>query len=165
VDVLVLVASIILWLVAVYAGRTAVFGNPLQVLVRQAAPELAARMDALTTQETPVEISPDELRFLRRFSRLGLLEMIMLGTELVVFGVLWWVDVMPVLSLSLFLKNIVMLAFSIVLAYTYMANGIFKALMTLPRWISAIERTNALASAAGALVILLRVNGLLNFSG
>ena len=151
-------ASIILWLVAVYTARTALCGNPLTRMVRRAEPEFAARLDALTMHQAG-EITVEELRFLRRFSRLGLLEMIMLGVELVLFAVLWWRNVLPVLTLGIFLKNIVMMGFSVVLAYTYMANGVFRALLALPPWIGFVERASALVSAAGALATLLHLNG------
>jgi hypothetical protein len=143
----------------VYSVRVAVLGNPLFRMVQRADATLLARVEAATSGELS-EITEDELLFLRRFSRLGLLEMLMVLVELLVFGALWWVDTLPALSLGLFLKNIAMLGFSIVLAYVYMADGLFEALLCLPRWTGVVDRLSALISGAGALVILLSINGI-----
>lgn len=152
-------ASLVLWIVVVYSVRVAVFGNPLYRMVQTADATLLARVEAATAGEIN-EVTEDELRFLRRFSRLGVLEMLMVFVELVVFGALWWVGTHPLLSMGLFLKNIAMLGLSIVLAYVYMADGVFEALLGLPRWTGLVDRLSALVSGAGALLILLSINGM-----
>lgn len=157
-------ASIILWLVVVYSARVVCLGNGLQRLTRTIDSAQAERLDALTRNETS-QATVEDLVFLRRFARLGLLETVMVVLELVVLGVLWWVNVAPVLSLGLFLKNILMLFFSVILAYTRMVNGMFAALLALPRWVDVIERANALVSALGALALLLQINGISIFPG
>ena len=150
-------ASVALWFIVVYSARVAFLGNPLYRMVEQADATLLARVEAATTGDLN-EVTEDELRFLRRFSRLGMLEMLMVAVELVVFSALWWADVVPMPSLMLFLKNVAMLGLSIVLAYVHMADGVFGALLALPKWVALTDRASASVSAAGALLILLIVN-------
>ena len=153
-----LTVSVALWFVIVYSTWIATLGNPLYRQVAEADATLLTRADAVTTGELQ-DVTEDEVRFLQRFSRLGLMELAMVLVEVSVFGFLWWVDRSPVLSLGLFAKDFAMLGLSAVVAHIYTGEGIFLALLGLPRWIVVADRLSAAASAVGALILLLAING------
>ena len=96
--------------------------------------------------------------FLRRFSRLTLLELLMLVLEVVLLAHLWVTGTMAWLCAGLLAKDLLLLALSAAMARPQLRGGLFEALLGLPRWLVWTDRASALVSGLGGLILLLAVN-------
>jgi hypothetical protein len=155
----VILVSFGLWFLVVFGVRIAVWGNPLYRMVADAEPALLAGVEALVLGQKP-EGTPTELRFVRAFTRRVLLQLGLLCLELVVLVHLWWLKVMPVLCLVLLLKDLTAAGTGLWVAHRHRERGILALVRNAPVWLLAAERSSAVVSAAGALILFLVVNGL-----
>ncbi|OGV72020.1 MAG: hypothetical protein A3K19_19990 [Lentisphaerae bacterium RIFOXYB12_FULL_65_16] len=159
---LVLLLSITLWCVVVYSFRVAVFGNPLYVQLVRTEPDALDRVEQVAMGQV-LEPQPDEILFLRRFSRTVVLELAVFVLEIALFTYLWLTRVMPWLSFLLLAKNLVLIALSASMAGAQPATEerLFRRLLALPPWLIRLDRASSLASGAGSLVLFLKVNNLI----
>ncbi len=148
-----------LWFIVVYSGWILIRGNPSFAHVARTEAGLVARAEALALGET-TEASEDELSFLRRFFLLSVLEVTMFLLELATMATLWWVDVMPLLTFALFVKSLLSVAVSLLVAWSSVRGSVFETVLSLPKGLLVFERVNAGLSAVGALVVLLFVNNI-----
>ena len=159
-DAAVLLISIGLWCVVVYSVRVAAFGNPLFMLLTQADPNLLRHCEAVSLGEAE-PASEEELKFLQLFSRLTLLELAAFILEMSLLAFLWVSNTVPWLTFALLLKNVLLLALSVVMARSRMGDGLFRSLLDLPPWVVWLDRASGLISACGVLILFLEVNDLL----
>ncbi|MFW5803005.1 MAG: hypothetical protein ACOCWJ_03720 [Verrucomicrobiota bacterium] len=161
-EIEVLLQSIGLWAVVLFSLRVAAAGNPAYQLVFRSEPTFLERIDQMITGERTPENDAPEAEFLRRFSRLILLELVVVGLEfgLLIFFVLQ--HRMPPLAWMLLGKNILMIIVGGWGAARQREDKrLFARLQTLPRWIVVSDRVSSLISAVGFIILLLAVNNLL----
>jgi len=153
-----LLTSISLWFLAVYALRIAFFGNPLVRHVAAAAPALVAAADAATSVGEPKESDPETARFISGFLRRALLGFAMLTLEFALLARLYWLDVLPGLAMVLLVRGLIVVAVgSIAVGYLDRERGTFSGILAMPRWMHRLDRANALLSGAGALAFLFAI--------
>jgi hypothetical protein len=144
-----------LWILAVYALRIALFGNPLVQHVAAARPALVAAADAATASDETREDDQETAQFVAGFFRRVLLGFAMLLLEFALLARLYWLDVLPWLALALFVRSLVVAAVgSIAAGYLNRETGSFSAILAMPRWMHRLDRANALVSGIAALVFL-----------
>lgn len=156
-----LLQSICLWGVALFSLRVALTGNPLHGLIARTDPEFLSKVETVLSGERSPEPRSAELLFLRRFSRLVLLELLVVGVEvgLLVFFILD--GRLAGLAWVLLAKDIAMLGLGGLGAATVREAGLFASILNLPRWMVGADRLSALVSGVGFVVFLLAVNGLI----
>jgi hypothetical protein len=148
-----------IWLVIVYALRVALFGNPLANMLRTTDPTFLEHVDMVTAHNGPY--TEESVHFLRRFSRLSLLELgaFLLETALLIYFLTTGRLVM--LCVFILIKNVVMFFLSLYLARrrreTLGAN--FKSLQALPEWIHRSDRLSSLVSGLGFIALFVNING------
>jgi len=148
-----------LWSLVVYSLRVAVLGNPLHQCVVEATPEELQRAEQITLEGRD-PVSDTEIDFVRRFSRLTMLEF---AAFLLEMGLLIYLVVMNQwfwLSLGLLLKNMLVLGLSAGYARAVIAGNLFQSLRHLPVWYLWLDRGSALISAVGLLILFLMANQL-----
>ena len=154
-----LVVSIGMWAIVVYSVRVAVFGNPRYVWVRDADPLLLDRLEAVALGTRSPFPGPETV-FLRRFSRLTVLELVMFVLELALLSYAYFGRLVQGLALALLAKNAVLIGLSIAVARRRTHEGVFSSLRVLPQWLVLGDRLSSLVSGAGAFVFFLAVNGI-----
>lgn len=152
-----LLLSIGLWCVVVYSLRIGVFGNPLYRHIAGVDPELLRRIDAFTNAGELPQTSA-EAAFLKRFSRLTLLELGAFVLEIGLLTALWHQGRLVWLCLALLLKNLALFAGSVMLARGGPRDGLFGSLLTLPEWLIRLDRASAWVSGVGCLILFLAIN-------
>ncbi|MBN2452257.1 MAG: hypothetical protein JXR77_17865 [Lentisphaeria bacterium] len=157
-DAVVLV-SFGLWFVVVFGVRIAVWGNPLHGMVANAESTFLAGVDAVITGQRD-NATEEELRFIRRFTQLVLLQLGVLLLEFVLLVHLWWLGVFRGLAVGLLVKDVAAIALGFWMAQRCQGNGLFGLVFSMPRWLLSAERVSAGISAFGALVFFLVVNSL-----
>ncbi len=159
-DISILGASLAVWPLVLYSLRTAVVGDPLCLTVDRADGALLRRVSRAVAGDAG-GLSDAETAFLRRFTRLGLLEMAASLAEVAALIYLLAHRLLPWLALGLLAKNFALLLFN--LWYVRRRGGgrpdIFEQLRTLPAWYRWMDRASALLSALGLLAMFLAVNG------
>lgn len=151
-----ILTSTSLWILAVYALRIALFGNPLVQHVAAARPALVAAADAVAGRGEAGEDDPETAQFVSGFFRRVLLGFAMLLLEFVLLARLYWLDVLPGLAMALFVRSLVVAAVgSLATGYLNRETGTFAAILAMPRWLHRLDRANALVSGLAALVFLL----------
>lgn len=156
---MVIVASFGLWFVVIFAGRIALFGNPLYRMVNDADTALLNGVDAVMMGERQ-PATPAEVGFLRDFTRQTLLQLGMLVTELALLAHLWWVKILPALTAALMIKNLLSIVIGMSLAHRERKRGALAFVLAMPRTLIVAERIGAAISAVGALILFLVVNGM-----
>ena len=164
-DMAVLFFSIVVWSLALYSLRVALAGDPLCISVNRADGELLKRVGRVV-MEGMDPAAEDEIRFLRRFTRLGALELVVSLVELAMLLYVvtriqtpWLVW----LAWGLLFKNFALL----LLNWLYMRHrrqpdtSIFEQLLALPRWYLWLDRASAFASGVGFILVILVLNGYL----
>lgn len=161
VEIEVLLQSIGLWAVVLFSLRVTVAGNPAHQMIFRSEPTFLQRVDELLTGERTPENDTPETEFLRRFSRLVLLELVVVGLEigLLIFFVLQH-RMLPLVWVLLG-KNILMVVVGGWGAALRRNGGLFTSLQGLPRWMVLADRLSSLISAVGFIILLLAVNHLL----
>ena len=141
----------------VYSLRVALWGNPLYLCLKRADPKLLERAEqvVLGSGITPTE---DEALFVRTFGRLTLLELFLFLLEVGLLVYLWVQETVLWLTVSLFAKDLVLIALSAAVAQSRTQSGPFVSLLELPSWMVWVDRLSALVSGAGFLVLFLSVN-------
>lgn len=157
----ILLQSIALWAVALFSLRVAVAGNPLYTLILRSEPSFLKGVDELLTGERQPEPGAPETSFLRRFSRLVLLELVVVGLEVGMLVFLLLQHRMLPLVWTLLGKDIAMVAVSGWGAALRRNGGLFASLQNLPRWMVVTDRVSSLVSGVGFLILLLAVNHLI----
>lgn len=148
-----------LWFIVVFGFRLAVFGNPLYTMAQGASPALLKGVDALFMGERAVAI-PEEVLFVRRFTRNMLLQLAMLLLEVVLLLHLWWIRVLPVLAVALLAKDLLGVATGVMVARRDRSRGLVTTIAAAPPSLLFWERVGAAVSACGALIYFLTVNGM-----
>ncbi len=154
--------SIGVWVTAVYALRTAFWGNPLLNCLRTADAEMLYRAEQVAV-ENRLPASEQELEFMRRISRISITEMVVLVLEIgllfffVSTGRVFW------LSAALLAKNLAMVGLSIEFSRRSAASGdgVFAAISRLPAWVLHLDRASSSVSAIGFILLFLSLNGVL----
>lgn len=136
------------------------FGNPLYVLVDSSDRNLLEHLETIV-QRDRAQATENELRFLQRFSRLTVLELVMFVMEIGLLIVLFRRSVLPGLVLGIIAKDLFLVLVSSVVCWRFADEGLFKALLAIPGWLLNLERVSAFLSAAGGLVLFARLNGFL----
>jgi hypothetical protein len=154
----VILVSFALWFVVVFGLRIAAWGNPLYRMVAEAQLSLLEGVEALVLGQTE-EGTPEQVRFVRAFSRRVLVQLGMLCIELAVLAHLWWIKVLPGLCLALLIKDIAAAGTGMWVAHYHRERGVLAVVRNAPPWLLLVERASAGLSAAGALVLFLTVNG------
>ena len=154
-----LALSIGLWCVVVCNLRVAFAGNPLYLHLVRANAEFLRGLDKVASGGRAAASEP-EVRFLRRFSRLTLLELAVFVLEMSLLVYLWLSRTMEWLSFALLVKNLFLFALSAAMAPALMRESLFQSLVVLPSWLIRLDRLSALISGAGAFVLFLGVNGI-----
>ncbi len=156
-----------IWVVLIFSLRVALFGNPLHRLVSRQPPQLLEHLDRrMEGKALPPDLSEPEADFVRRFSRLAVLELVLLILEiaiLVFFLLSWDFTYMAYywLCLAILLKNIL----SFFLSWFYSQSrrrretGLFRQLMQAPVWLRRLDRLSAALSAAAFILLLLKISG------
>jgi hypothetical protein len=161
-DISILGASLAVWPLVLYSLRVALVGDPLCLTVARADGALLQRVGRVVAGDAG-EVSEAEAAFLRRFTRLGLLEMAASLAEVAVLVYLLVHRLLPWLACALLAKNFALL----LLNMWYVRRNrrgkadIFEQLRTLPAWYRSLDRGSALLSALGLLAMFLAVNGFL----
>ncbi len=164
-DMSVLFLSIVVWSLALYSLRVALAGDPLCVSVYRADEGLLKRVGRVV-MEGMEPAAEDEIQFLRRFTRLGVLELVVSLVELVMLLYVVMQIKTPWLvwlAWGLLFKNFALL----LLNWLYLRRkrlpdtSIFEQLLALPRWYLWLDRAAAFASGAGFILIILALNGYL----
>jgi len=154
-----LIVSISMWAVVVYSIRVAVFGNPLYVCVVDADLSLLESLEDVATGRRSAAAGEESV-FLRHFSRLTLLELVMFVLEVGFFFYAYAARLVQWLALLLLAKDAVLVALSVAVARRQAEDGLFLSLRLLPSWLVWGDRLSALASGVGAFVFFLAVNGI-----
>lgn len=148
-----------LWFVVVFGVRIAIWGNPLYRMVAEADVALLKGVEALVLGHKP-EGTPAELHFVRNFTQRVLTQLGMLCLELVVFAHLWWVRILPLLCLTLLLKDLAAAGTGVWVARRDRERGVLAVVRNAPLGLLAAERLSAALSGVGALILFLTVNGM-----
>jgi len=155
-----LVTSIGTWAVALFSARVALLGNPLLNLVAHQEADLLGRADELTKGEHHPEPGP-ETELIRRFSRVVLLELVMLALEVAMLVMFLLEGQLPLLCWLLLGKNLLLLAASLWASRCLNTDGVFSGILSIPSWMVWTDRISAALTAAGFAVLLLHINALL----
>jgi hypothetical protein len=141
--------SIALWTVVVLSARISIQGNPLYNLLLVTPPEQLKRIERATSSGTG-SVAPDDVGFLRRFSRLSIMEFALYILEVGLLVYLVIQDTMPLLTGFLLAKNLVLLMLSMHLSRRFRREeGVFTSLLSLPTWFVRLDRISAVVSALG----------------
>lgn len=156
--VVTLAVSVCLWCLVVYSLRVALLGNPLYLSVLAAGQDLRFRADQIV-MEGRSPANEAEILFMRRFSRLTVLELVAITGEVAVIVYLLWGGILAWLCWFLLAKNAGMIAFSVAMAKSRHAQkGMFETLRGLPGWYIWLDRLSAGVTAVGLLLAFLAVN-------
>mgnify|MGYP006292167517 FL=1 len=158
-QLLLLFISIGLWAIVLYSFRVAFFGNPLWQLLQETDPGVIEGAEDLT-QSGGASATTDEVAFLRRFSRLTLLELGLFLLEVFLLIYLWVSGTLAWLAAGLLAKDLVLVGVSAFLARGRGSDGVFTSLLKLPKPFVWTDRASALVSCIGFLVLFLAVNDL-----
>jgi len=156
----VLALSIGLWCLVMYSLRVAFFGNPLYQTVVESEQGLLRRAEQMLA-ERRAPASDAEAAFMRRFSRLTLLEFGAFLAEVGLLAFFLWRRTVVWVCAVLLAKNLVVIILGIFMARRHAAHGVFRSLLKLPPWYIWVDRAAALVSGIGLLVTLLVVNRVL----
>lgn len=152
--------SIGLWCLVIYSLRVAFFGNPLYQGVVACEGEFLQRAEQiLTGHREPANEA--EAGFMRRFSRLTILEFAAFLAEVGLLAYLLWQWRVVWLCAVLLAKNLVVILLGIAFTQKRTEQGVFRSLLKLPAWYVRVDRLSALVSGIGLLVTFLVVNGVL----
>lgn len=159
-DIPVLGLSVVVWLLALYSLRVAVFGDPLCAAVAGADAALLRRAGLVMRGGDAPGAGAPEAVFLRRFTRLGMLELAASLAEVATLAFLLRYRMLPWLAVALLAKTFVLLALEMwFVRRRRAAADIFEQLRRLPAWYLWLDRGAALASALGLVAMFLAVNG------
>ncbi len=153
--------SVAVWLVLIYGFRIALFGNPLAKLLGEADVDFLGHIDMVTKHNGPY--TEESVHFLRRFSRLSLLELgaFLLETGLLIYLII--TNTLLFLAVLLLIKNVVMFVLSLSFARRrrreMAEDANFRAMKNVPEWVHTCDRLSSLASALGFAFIFAHVNG------
>ena len=156
----ILALSIGLWCLAIYCLRVALLGNPLYQIVVQGGQGLLTRAEQML-EDRRAPASDAEVMFMRRFSRLTLLEFAAFLGEVGLLFFLLWRRTLVWICAVLLVKNLAVIILGIFMARRHAAHGVFRSLLQLPAWYVWVDRTAALVSGIGLLVTFLVVNRVL----
>ncbi len=158
---------LLIWAIVIFSLRVTVFGNPLEKLTRKHEPEMLQRLDQKMTEQTvPEDLNTPETDFVQRFSRLAMLELgvLILEVGILLFFILGWeFEYKFYYWLCIFLLTKNALAFGLSWSYSRKLKeeeGLFSHLLNLPPWIVWADRISSLFSAAGMLLLVLKVSGI-----
>lgn len=154
-----LLLTIGLWFVVVLSFRVVLFGNPLYRQLVHADRDLLAGVEEVVNQEKD-RATEDEMHFLRRFSRLTLLELAAFLLEIALLFVLYAMDVLIWLTVALLVKNALLLIVSALVARRRTDHRVLAGLVDLPGWLIWSDRASALLSGVGCFLLFLAVNGI-----
>lgn len=155
-----MVTSIGTWAVALFSARVALLGNPLLKLVTRQQADLLGRAEELIKGERTPEPGP-ETELIRRFSRVVLLELVVLALEVAMLVMFLLEGQLPLLCWGLLGKDLLLLAASLWASRRIDADGVFSGILSIPSWMVWTDRLSAGLTAAGFAVILLHINALL----
>ena len=154
-----IVASFGLWFIVVFGTRIALLGNPLYHMVTQADTTFLTGVDAVL-MGSPRDATNEERRFIQQLMRAALLQLGMLVGGLALLCHLWWLKVLPALTMTLICKDVLGALIGMWAAHRQRRRGILALVLELSPWLVVAERLSAGVSAVGALVLFMTLNGL-----
>ncbi len=149
--------SVGLWGVVLYNFRAAMFGSAPYRLVTSADPDFLEAVARVAAGDN-MPVTQDEFVFLKRFSRLTMLELGMFILEVGILVFLFLSSILEWLSFILLCKNLLMIAVGATATRGRLQNNIFKSLVALPQWLIVLDRVSAALSAVGAFILFLALN-------
>ncbi|MCK5803697.1 MAG: hypothetical protein KAI66_12725 [Lentisphaeria bacterium] len=154
-----LLVSVGLWIVIVYNVRKLFRGNPVARLIQTTDIETVTGAEGLTLGEKE-EGTDEEMRFVRQFTRLTLLELGVFALEMGLAGFLLANNTMPWMCAILLLANVVLLLIGMVGGWHHAEGGVFRTILSMPPWIFHAERIGGAVTAAASAPLFLVVNNL-----
>ena len=149
--------SVGLWGIVLYNFRAVILGSAPYRLVNSAESDFLDAVARFAAGEN-VSVTQDEFVFLKRFSRLTMLELGMFILEMGLLIFLFISNIKEWLSFILLAKNLLMLVVGAAATRGRIETNIFTSLRALPGWLIVLDRVSAALSAAGGLILFLAVN-------
>ncbi len=154
-----LLLSIALWGIVLFSFRVAFLGDPVYQHVAETDDHILDKAQKIISSRQSVPAGEDEIHFLKRFSRLTILEVAVFLLELAILGTLCYMMIVPWVAGALLAKDLLVVIVSFIVAKKKTSEkGIFTSVTDLPRWLIRADRFSAFISGAGCLFLFIYVN-------